>query len=149
MSCSSHLISLPAPSFLLSASVLLPSHLHCQYLGMGNWSSLSDLQTLSFLHILRCLHHQSAYWKQCWTGTELFRPQGFWNPDGSWLAEAVGDDKQGAPWAGDSLSPLSLERRQGGYRLISTGDVCSIGDVDTPAHLNWNKLQLILSRLSN
>lgn len=83
------------------------------------------------------------------TGTELFRPPVYWNPDGTWFEEATGNDKQGAPWAGDNLSPLSLERRQGGYRLISIGNVCSIGDVDTLAHLNWNKLQLILSSLSN
>lgn len=135
LSCYSHLISVPAPSLLLSASVLLPSHLHCQCLGMGNWSSLSELQAHSLLHVLRCLLHQSADWKQ--------------NPDGTWLEEAFGADKQGAPWAGGNLFSWSLERRQGEYRLISIGYVCSKGDVDTPAHLNWNKLQLILSRLSN
>lgn len=56
----SHLISVPAPSFLHSASVLLLFCLHCQYLGMGNCSSLSELQALSLLQVLRCLLHQSA-----------------------------------------------------------------------------------------
>lgn len=58
VSCYSHLISVPAPSFV-SASVLLPFCLHCQYLGMGNWNSLSELQAVSLLQLLRCLH-QSA-----------------------------------------------------------------------------------------